>query len=135
MNSHLYHLQINIDFQKNFTFYKDFMTFVGWTPIFEANDMAGYKSSEKADLWFVDAQKKELTDYDKMGVNHIAIRVESQKDVDNVVEFIKARGIPPLFETPRHRPDFATSETETYYQVIFETPDKIQVEVVYIGKK
>lgn len=40
-----------------------------------------------------------------------------------------------IFDTPRHRPEFASNESETYYQIIFETPDKVQVEIVYIGAK
>jgi len=40
-----------------------------------------------------------------------------------------------LFETPRHRPEFAQSPEQTYYQIMFETPDRILLEVVYIGVK
>ena len=40
-----------------------------------------------------------------------------------------------LFETPRHRPDFARSADQTYYQVMFEIPDHILLEVVYTGRK
>lgn len=135
MKSHFYHIQVNVDFAKSNEFYKELMKLLGWEEIYADETMAGYKSGKIGDLWFIDAQKKEQTDYDKLGVNHFAIRVEKQSDVDEVVEFIKSKEVEPLFETPRHRPDFASSEDETYYQVIFETPDRVQVEIVYIGAK
>ena len=37
-----------------------------------------------------------------------------------------------LFETPRYRPDFS-SEPNTYYQIMFESPDRILFEIVYVG--
>lgn len=135
MKSHFYHLQINVDYAKNGQFYKEFMTLLGWTEIFSQSMMAGYKSGTTGDLWFIDAAKKTVNDYDNIGVNHLAIRVEKQSDVDEVVTFLKSKNIPALFETPRHRPEFTAQENETYYQVIFESPDKIQIEVVYIGAK
>ena len=41
------------------------------------------------------------------------------------------RGVDPLFDTPRHRPDFAETDGETYYQIMFETPDRILLEFVW----
>jgi hypothetical protein len=38
-----------------------------------------------------------------------------------------------LFDTPRHRPDFSQSPDHTYYQIMFESPDRILFEVVYTG--
>lgn len=135
MKSKLYHLQINVDFKSNSKFYKEFMTFMGWEIIFEADDMVGFKTQDSSDIWFIDAQKKEQTDYDKIGVNHLALRVEKESEVNDTIKFLEGYGIKTLFGTPRHRPEFAASENETYYQIIFETPDKIQVEVVYIGPR
>jgi hypothetical protein len=34
-----------------------------------------------------------------------------------------------------HRPEFSMSTEETYYQVMFESPDRILFEVVYTGTK
>ncbi len=135
MKSHFYHIQINIDFAKNVKFYKDLMNELGWSIIFESDDLIGFKSSKNGDLWFVDSDKKESVDYDAVGINHLAIRVEKQKDIDQIVEFLKSKNITTLFGTPKHRADFAANENETYYQIILETPDKIQVEIVYVGEK
>ena len=56
-------------------------------------------------------------------------------DVDEAVTFLLAKNIPALFDTPRHRPEFSIGPDDTYYQVMFETPDKILIEIVYIGPK
>jgi hypothetical protein len=59
----------------------------------------------------------------------------SQADVDQVAAYLGERGVAALFETPRHRPEFSGDASQTYYQVMFETPDRILVEVVYTGPK
>ena len=74
-------------------------------------------------------------DYDGVGMNHLAIAVSSQDEVDKAAAWLKEQNIAALFETPRHRPDFSDSEDETYYQVMFESPDKVLLEVVYTGPK
>ncbi len=37
--------------------------------------------------------------------------------------------------TPRHRPEFSQGPDQTYYQVMFESPDRVLFEVVYTGPK
>ncbi len=135
MQSHFYHVQINIDYSKNSQFYRELMTFLGWSVIFENDKIAGYKSSASGDIWFVDSIDKETVSYDKIGINHISIRVGTQANLDQTIDFLKAKSIETLFNTPRHRPEFTSNDKETYYQIIFETPDKIQFEIVYIGPK
>ena len=68
-------------------------------------------------------------------MNHIAISAESVADVDSTVIYLQDRGVTTLFETPRHRPEFAQDPAATYYQVMFESPDRILFEVVYTGPK
>ncbi len=135
MKSSFHHLQLNVDYSANGLFYREFMEFLGWNIIFEGEDMVGYKTKQAVDLWFIDAEKKSSQDYDSIGPNHVAIRVDSQKDVDIVQKFLEEKGIKMLFDTPKHREDFAHSESETYYQIMFESPDKILFEIVYIGAK
>ena len=73
-------------------------------------------------------------DYDGRGMNHLAVAVEKQSDVDQAVEYLKQHKVEALFETPRHRPEFSAPGM-TYYQVMFESPDKLLFEVVYTGPK
>lgn len=134
MKSFLYHLQINIDF-KNVSFYKDLMSFLNWSVIFEDKNIIGYKSNQSGDLWFVKSNKKRQTDYDCIGVNHISIRVGDLDEVDQAALFIQKKNVNMLFNTPRHRPEFVSTPTETYYQIMFTSPDNILFEIVYIGIK
>ncbi len=134
MKSYFYHLQININYS-HVEFYKKLMAFLGGLAIFEQKYVIGFKSESNGDLWFTKSLKVRLNDYDNIGVNHISIRVENQKDIVETAAFLKKQKTNCLFKTPRHRPEFSSSNNETYYQVMFESPDKILFEVVYIGPK
>jgi hypothetical protein len=107
MQTKLGHLQFGIDGQ-NRGFYRDLFTFLGWQILHEGEGVIGVGDSNHVSLWFGDATKTVANDYDGPGLNH--------------------------FDTPRHRPEFAGGDN-TYYQVMFETPDRILAEVVYIGPK
>jgi catechol 2,3-dioxygenase-like lactoylglutathione lyase family enzyme len=74
-------------------------------------------------------------DYDGIGMNHVGLTVNSQAEVDEVTAYLQKNGVKPLFETPRHRPEFCDKPDATYYQVMFESPDRILFEVVYTGPK
>lgn len=134
MKSYFYHLQINIDFQ-NIAFYKGLMEFMGWNVIFEEDEVIGYKSGTNGDLWFVQANHNQTSDYDTTGVNHISIRVEKMSDIDEAKSYLEENNVKMLFDIPRHRPEFTSKDNETYYQIMFESPDKILLEIVYIGSK
>ena len=135
MISYFYHAQINVDLAKNRQFYKDLMEFMGWTVIFEEGDVVGYKSKTNGDLWFYDIEDKTQQNYDAIGMNHLSIRVDELKNIDEITEMLKKKGTPTLFGTPKHRAEFTTDPSQTYYQIMFESPDKILFEIVYIGAK
>jgi len=133
MKSSLGHLQINIH-GGNRDFYKDLLEFLGWSVIMEEEESIGLGCEKGTSLWFGEGLKDIANDYDGRGMNHLAIAVEKQSDVDAAVDYLKKHHIQPLFETPRHRPEFS-APGNTYYQVMFETPDKLLFEVVYTGPK
>ena len=134
MQSSLAHLQVNIR-PENMPFYKDLFAFLGWNAIYEGEGMLGSGASNDASLWFSAGANGAKNDYDGPGVNHIGIGATSIADVDALARYLQGKGVPALFETPRHRPDFSASESETYYQVMFESPDKVLFEFVYTGPK
>jgi hypothetical protein len=45
------------------------------------------------------------------------------------------KGVELVFGTPCNRPDHADSENHLYYSAMFESPDRILLEVVYTGLK
>lgn len=130
----LSHLQINVH-ATNLPFYKDLFAFLAWEPIYSDEVTESFNSRGDVSLWFIGAANDAQNDYDGTGVNHIGLAAESQADIDKTVAYLKERGIERLFETPRHRPDFAHDDANTYYQVMFASPDGILFEHVYIGPK
>jgi hypothetical protein len=85
-------------------------------------------------IWFIGEATDVANDYDGPGMNHFAIGAESQADVDAAAAHLISKDIEMLFETPRHRPEFSGDGT-TYYQIMFESPDRILFEFVYAGPK
>lgn len=134
MKTQLGHVELKID-AANTPFYKDLMQFLGWNTLWEGEGMLGVGGSDGASLWFAGGANAAKNDYDGRGVNHLGISAPSQADVDAAVAYLRGKGVTALFETPRHRPEFASSADQTYYQVMFESPDKILFEVVYTGPK
>lgn len=135
MQTSLGHLELHVQ-PTSLPFYRELFTFLGWKTIFETDEMLGTGGTDGASLWFVAHVKEGVTnDYDGLGVNHIAISAESLADVDSTVTYLQDRSVTTLFETPRHRPEFAQDPSATYYQVMFESPDRILFEVVYTGPK
>lgn len=128
------HLVYFID-AKNIPFYRDLLSFLGWSVLYEGDAMLGLTGPHDVSLWFGAALKDLTTDFDARGLNHVALSVPAQGDIDATVDYLKTHGVPSLFETPRHRPDFTQDPAQTYYQVMFVSPDNIQFEVVYIGPK
>lgn len=134
MNTRFGHLQINVRLE-NLPFYRDLMGFLGWNTLVDEEAMLGFGDANRSSLWFVPTDHASANDYDGLGMNHLAISTETQGEVDTAAAWLTERGIQHLFETPRHRPDFAWDEGQTYYQVMFETPDHLLIEIVYVGPK
>jgi catechol 2,3-dioxygenase-like lactoylglutathione lyase family enzyme len=132
MQTTLSHLQVNVR-PANLQFYRDIMSFLGWTTLMDQDQFFGAGASNGASLWFIGEVKDTANDYDGPGVNHIAIGAQSQAEVDATAAYLSGRGVPALFETPRHRPEFSQGPDQTYYQVMFESPDRVLFEVVYTG--
>ena len=127
------HIQLNVQPQ-NLAFYKDLFAFFGWPTLEDDPTMFGVGTDVFNSLWFYTGANEARNDYDGAGMNHLGLLVQSQGEVDQMVDYLRERNIAPLFETPRHRPEFAMDSEHTYYQVMFESPDRILFEVVYMGR-
>lgn len=133
METSLQHIQFNVR-PENSGFYRDLFRFLGWTTLHEADGILGVGSANGLSLWFADQVKDVSNDYDGPGVNHLGIHITTQGDVDSAADFLRERGVELLFGTPRHNEEFS-SESSTYYQIMFTTPDNILLEIVYVGPK
>jgi catechol 2,3-dioxygenase-like lactoylglutathione lyase family enzyme len=120
--------------RENLAFYRELTAFLGWQPLYDDGNMLGVGSTG-ASLWFAVATKDAANDYDGPGMNHLGIHAETQADVDATAAYLTERGVTLLFDTPRHRAEFSRGPDQTYYQVMFESPDRILLEVVYTGPK
>ena len=135
MQTKLKHLELHVA-QANLPFYRDLFDFLGWKTIYANDEMLGTGDANESSLWFVAHVKEGVAnDYDGPGVNHVAIQAGSVADVDSTVTYLQDSGVSALFETPRHRPEFSQGPESTYYQVMFESPDRILFEVLYTGPK
>lgn len=131
----LRHLQFCIA-PENLQFYKDLMAHLGWTVWNASDEVYGVGTEDGTSLWFTTNAKPGQNDYDMAGVNHLGFSAPSAADVDDTVAYLDEKGISLLFDTPRHRPEFTGGDdTQTYYQVMFKTPDNLLFEVVYSGPK
>ncbi len=134
MQSSFYHLQVNVNIE-NKAWYGQLMEALGWNEIYDDESMLGFSDQAGVSLWFSDADVQEKQNYDAFGTNHISIKVSKQSDVDEIAKVVTEMASDMLFDTPKHRPEFTRDQSETYYQIMFESPDKILFEIVYIGKK
>jgi catechol 2,3-dioxygenase-like lactoylglutathione lyase family enzyme len=132
MQTHLAHIQFNVRLA-NVPFYRDLMAYLGWQTLYETEDMLGVAGQGGSSLWFIGHVKEVANDYDGPGMNHLAFGTATQADVDATADYLAQQGVALLFETPRHRPEFAQAADQTYYQVMFESPDRLLFEVVYTG--
>ncbi len=132
MQTTLNHIQINVR-SENLSFYADLFEQLGWQTLYADGSMLGIGDTNRSSVWFIGRIKDVTNDYDGPGMNHLAIGTATQADVDVMAAYLTGRGVSLLFETPRHRPEFAAAPDQTYYQIMFESPDRILFEVVYTG--
>ncbi len=116
-------------------FYKDLFAFMGWRTLEDTPAVFGVGPDGYNSFWFSTGANEARNDHDGAGMNHVGLYVQTQGEVDEMVAYLHERNLKPLFDTPRHRPEFAMNEEYTYYQVMFESPDRILFEIVYMGPR
>jgi catechol 2,3-dioxygenase-like lactoylglutathione lyase family enzyme len=121
------HVQFNVAHPAtSLPFYKDLLTYLEMQVVLDETDMLGV-SDGNVSFWFLPAEKDHVYDRDGAGMNHLGIGVASKGDVDGFYSgFMKPRGIAAQWETPRARPEFGN-----YYQVMFEDPEGLAIEVFH----
>lgn len=134
MKTGIGHIQFNVQ-AEHVPYYKDLFGFLGWQTIAEDDGFLGLAGGNGESFWFVGEVKNIRNDYDGPGMKHIGVAADSVAAVDAAGAFLSGKGVELLFGTPCHRPDYADSKVDTYYQIMWETPDRILLEVVYTGSK
>lgn len=125
------HIQFNVE-AANLAWYRDFYAFLGWTTWYGDDHVHGVGDERGVALWFNVGVNGSVNDHDGAGLNHIAMETESPADVDAAAEYLRSKGVELLYDTPCRRPEYE-SETSIYYSAMFESPDRILMEIVYSG--
>ena len=131
MKSRVGHIYLYIsDLKKSYDFYKGFLTCLGYKEIVN-KDWGFAFINNGTSIWFEEARKSYIEKgyhRKRIGLNHLAFRVNSKEDVDNFYkEFLQKNKIHTLYESPKAYPEYE----EGYYAVYFEDPDRIKLEVAY----
>src|SRR5688572_14777096 len=128
VKTHLGHLVFYGDPQ-NVGFYNELFEFLGWTTTYDEGGVFGTTDGGKCTLYFEGEANGAQNDHDGAGLNHLAIITETQADVDAAASFLRGKGVELLFGTPCNRPEHAESENHLYYSAMFESPDRILLEI------
>lgn len=118
------------DLNKSYNFYNKLLTLLDYKEIVNEKKVFAFMNGGTT-IWFDQAEGKYVIKgfhRKRVGLNHIAFRVNSKEDVDKFCnEFLKPNKIPTLYDTPKPFPEYE----EGYYAVYFEDPDRIKIEVAY----
>jgi hypothetical protein len=134
MTTPIGHLQYNIR-AGNAPFYRDLLVYLGWEVLYEDGGMLGCGAGNGQSLWFSPTTTDAPCNHDGLGLNHLAFGANDLQAVDELGAWLRKGGVETLYDTPRHRPEFASSDGDTYYQIMFQSPDGILFEMVYIGPR
>ena len=89
-------------------------------------------SNGTTDFWMIaTSPERRATPFHRKntGLNHLAFGVRAREDVDRFVdEFLKPRGIAPLYDSPRDYAEYRPG----YYGVFFEDPDRLKIEIAHV---
>lgn len=132
MKASLYHIQINVhDAKVSLPFYKKLFAYFEYKIIDESEEHIGV-SNGTTDFWIIqtgDAHKDKNFHRKGTGLNHIAFRVSSKKEVDTFAkEFLVKNKVKILYEKPKEYPEYKKG----YYAVFFEDPDRVKLEVAFV---
>src|SRR3989344_986051 len=129
MKTVLQHISLNVsDLARSKAFYKEVLGYLGFHAHSEGKDYIGLTQGATG-VWIGEAEparKRNKFHRKNPGVNHLAFRAESREEVDRFAEFLKEKGIPALYGSPRLFPEYG----KDYYAVYFEDPDRLKLELV-----
>jgi catechol 2,3-dioxygenase-like lactoylglutathione lyase family enzyme len=131
MKSIISHIYLYVsDLEKSFSFYDKLLTYLDYKGGLKEDWGFSFKNDETS-IWFEKARPGHIEHgyhRKRVGLNHLAFRVNSREDVDKFnTEFLKKNEIPTLYDSPKALPEY----TDKYYAVYFEDPDRIKLEVCY----
>ncbi len=126
--SHAYHIANAVsDIERGKHFYHGVFRLLGWTLKYEDSESLAY-SDGQFDFWIVPAERGEPSRVGAgagTGFTHLAFRVESREQVDEVHRWLQSQGARIDIE-PKAYPQYSAN----YYAVFFFDADGTRLEVV-----
>jgi catechol 2,3-dioxygenase-like lactoylglutathione lyase family enzyme len=131
MDSTIAHIYLYVsNLKSSREFYKEFLEILGYKEIVNEEWGSAFEKDDTS-IWLEQVSgeyKKDGYHRKRVGLNHLAFRVDSKEDVDRFTkDFLKENSIETLYDTPKKFPEYS----DDYYAVYFEDPDRIKLEVVF----
>lgn len=133
MKSKLHHVYIYVDDKDKFyDFYKPVLEYLGYKEFIKEDWGFGFGNErDEVGIIFEQTEDKYIKrgyHRKRMGLNHLAFKVQSKEDVDKFYnDVIKPRNIKTLYNSPKRFPQYS----DKFYAVFFEDPMRLKLEVVY----
>ena len=124
------HISIRVsDFEASKAFYSGLFEFLGLDVLEEYDSAIGWTNGQTR-YWIGQADAKGAKHKHHtgdIGIHHYAFQLRSRKDVDDLQDYLKARGVTII--------DPADVYYEDYYAVFFLDPDGIKLEGMKYGEE
>ena len=132
MKATIGHIILSVsDWSKSQAFYDPLMSALGFEiGLDDSGDWGGIRAYRQGEhgVYIYHEADKEYREFERFpGLNHIAFKVESREDVDELYKLVQTLGV-KITKSPQEYPDY----TERYYAFYFRDPDGIPLEVAFI---
>ena len=129
MNGIIGHIILNVkDFVESELFYDSLLQALGFEiDHFDSGEWGKIKSYKQGEhnLWIrYDTQKDSKEFVRDVGLDHLAIEVKNENEVDEIFEIVKKLDV-QITREPKNYPEYS----ETYYAFFFRDPNGIPLEV------
>lgn len=127
------HLHINVsNINVSGKFYDELMKYFGFETLDKADNNWWWHNDGENTFGIEQTGEKYIKNKfhrKQTGLNHIAFRAKSKKDVDEFYnKFLRPHNITVLYGGPKNYPEYH----DNYYAIFFEDPDRIKLEFMWL---
>ncbi|MDO5088272.1 MAG: VOC family protein [Leptotrichiaceae bacterium] len=125
----LSHIEIYVrDIEKTRKFYDVLLPRLGYVVYQEWSEGFSYRDGDSYIVFVQTRDKYMKNGYNRcnIGLNHIAYKCGSKREIDDLREFLKKEGVTLLYDDK-----YPFAGGTEHYAFYFEDPDRIKVEIVF----